>query len=425
MACTTPKIRVHFINGLIIMLGGISIGLSLAYPSPTSAEISAKFNFTSIQTTMFNVSGFICAMVGSVVINFLIPRIGRGWSAFVTALIAALSFYGIAFANSLWLIFLMRCINGATIGFFSTVCPVFLQEIAPEGHENQFGYFNQIGLAIGFLLPTIFGMFCGYRMIAIYSSIPNILMIVLVPFVPVVEHQDELKVKPTTVLKFARELVVAACLMFFLQFSGINALLSNLETIIKNSKIDVNTSFIALGANLTQILATIIAALVVDRWGNKPCWIISAAGQLVAFIILGVQQLVTGPGGLFMAGLFLEQLTYGIGTGPIPFALAAQLFPIEVRSVAVGLATGLSWLLSAVVCFMWPAMEKGIGLGWSFLFFAGISLLSVLFGIFVIKHKPKKEHETSDSMDVARRLSKHPDGTPQMVEDFDAVHEDL
>ena len=54
-----------------------------------------------------------------------------------------------------------------------------------------------------------------------------------------------------------------------------------------------------------------------------------------------------------------------------------------------------------------------------------IAFLLVLFGIFVIKHKPKKEHETSDSMDVARRLSKHPDGTPQMVEDFDAVHEDL
>ena len=423
MGCNIPKIRIPVVNGLIIMLGGISTGLSLSYPSPTSPEISAKFGLSSIQTTMFNVSGFICALFGSIAINFVIPLIGIGWSCFMTCMIAALSFYGIAFANSMWLIFLMRCINGASFGFFGTVCPVFLQEVTAPGRENLFGYFNQIGMAIGFLLPTIFGLFCGYSMIAVYCSIPALLLLVLVLFVPVMKHKDDVKVKATAICKHKKQLLIAACLMFFLQFSGINALLSNLESIITNSKINVKASYIALGANITQILATVIAALIVDKWGNKKCWLLSSAGQLAAFILLGVQQLAKGPGGLFMTGLFLEQLTYGIGTGPIPFALASQLFPVEVASVGMGISTGLSWTLAAIVCFMWPAMESGFGLGWSFIFFAGIQVLSIFFSVFVIKGKitnaaasSSSNSDTSDFKEVHRKLSTKSD-EPPMISD--------
>ena len=427
MGCTIPKIRIPIVNGLIIMLGGISIGLSLSYPSPTSPEISAKFGLSSIQTTMFNVCGFICALFGSITINFLIPLIGLGWAGFMSSALAALSFYGIAFANSMWLIFLMRCINGATFGFFGTVCPVFLQEVAPAGQENLFGYFTQIGFALGFLLPTIFGLFCGYSMIAVYCSIPALLFLVTVLFVPVAEHKEEVKVKATEIFKHKKQLLIAACLMFFLQFSGINALLSNLETIIRNSQINANVSYIALGANITQILATVIAALVVDKWGNKTCWLISSVGQLVAFIILGGQQLAKGPGGLFMTGLFMEQLTYGIGTGPIPFALASQLFPVEVVSVGMGISTGLSWTLAALVCFIWPQMEKAFGLGWSFIFFAGISLLSVLFGIFVIKnkkhHASSSDSTSSDFDEVTRKLDVKSD-EPPMIDNEDDDDDD-
>ena len=391
------------------MMGGISTGLTLAYPSPTSAEITDKFHLSSIQNTMFNVCGYIAAVFGGVLINLILPKIGKNYCLLISTFISFGSFLGIAFANSLWLIFLMRSINGMTLGFFSTICPVYLREIAPPEKVNSYGFFNQIGLSIGFLFPSIFGFFANYSFTALLCMIPSVILFCGCLFIPSANIESPVKVSPLKVFSYPKECITAFLLMFFLQFSGINALLSNLETIIHNSNIDMNTSLIAVIANLVQIGSTIISAFIVDRLGYKICWSISTSGQAVAFLLLCIQQKLNLPGPLFMVGLFLEQLTYGVGTGPVPFALTSQLFHVEISPSAMAIATGLSWGLSAVICFLWPVMEDGMGLGYAFLFFCVISILAFVFGIFMIPSKNKSDSEDSSSTSeesMTRRLSK-------------------
>ncbi|OHT03359.1 major facilitator superfamily transporter [Tritrichomonas foetus] len=405
-----PKISIPIISGLLLMMGGISTGLTLAYPSPASSDLIAKFDLSSIQNTMFNVSGLLAALAGAVVINIIIPIIGKNSALLLTAFINFGSFLGIGLSNSMWLIFFMRCLNGMTLGCFSTICPVYLCEIAPEEKINSYGFLNQIGLSIGFLLPSLFGFFSDYSQNALLCMIPSVILFLGCIFIPSIKQQEAVKVSPLNVFKFPKEFIIAVLLMFFLQFSGINALLSNLETIITNSKIDMNTSLVAVIANIVQICSTIFASFLVDRFGNKICWIVSTAGQAIAFILLCLQQKLNLPGPVFLVGLFLEQLTYGIGTGPIPFSLTSQLFPVEVKPSAMGICTGISWAFSAIICFLWPVMEDGMGLGYSFLFFACVSLLAVLFGVFLIQSKPCKDVDTSSSVEsIERRLSKQPD----------------
>lgn len=406
--CKLPTIEIPIINGLVIMMGGISLGMSLSYPSPTTEEISNKFSLSVIQATMFNVSGFIAAFFGSIAINLIIPIVGRGISAFITSLVAIGSFIGVAFAQQMWLIFFFRVINGVTIGCYSTICPVFLVEIAPSEKVGQYGYFNQIGLAIGFLFPAIFGFFANYSYMSILCMIPAVIMVLMVLFVPSKVATTTVKASPFKVFHYPKELAIAFCLMFFLQFSGINALLSNLEPMIKSSGIEFSSSVIALIANIVQIFATVLASFIVDRFGKRLCWLVSSFGQMVSFIILSCQQYLSLPGGVFLLGLFAEQLTYGIGTGPIPFAQTALLFPLEVRSTAMGICTGVSWILSAIICFIWPLMLESMELGGSFAFFAGISLLSAVFGFFCIKNvdSNKSGVGSDEDSDMERRLAK-------------------
>ncbi|OHT12363.1 major facilitator superfamily transporter [Tritrichomonas foetus] len=395
-----PKLKIPIIIGLILMMGGTCTGLTLAYASPSAAYIIEKFKLTSMQNTWFNVSAFICAIVGAVSINAFIPKFGKPVCTFVGTIFYALSFCIIGVAEKFWLLMLFRCINGFTCGFYSTLIPCQLAENSPPGKINLYGYLFQIGLAIGYLLPSLFGFFSDYRQIAFLCMIPPLILVCGSLFIPRIESENVSKVSPFVVFKYPKQLVISFLLMFFLQFSGINALMSNLEPIIINSKIGASPSLIATIANLSQILLTIVSAFIVDKLGNKFCWISSAAAQLLAFILLCLQQKLNLHGAVFMVGLFIEQMGYGFGTGPIPFSLAAQLFPPDVSAVAVGLATGISWVLSSTIVFLWPVMESGMGLGYSFLFFAGVSLLSVIFGIFVVqgkqKNEEKEEKEQSD-----------------------------
>ena len=388
-----PKLRIPIIIGLILMMGGTCSGLTLAFASPTSEEISSKFHLSSIQNTMFNVCAYICSIFGAVMINIFIPHFGKPLCIFVVTVIYAITFCIIGVAEVMWLIYFMRSLNGLMCGTYSTLIPVSLAENAPPGKINLYGYLFQIGLAIGYMLPSLFGFFSDYQQISFLCMIPPLILVVGSPFLPEVkqEKNEDKKVNPFDVFKYPKKIIIGFLLMFFLQFSGINALMSNLEPIIRSSGIDIDPPVLATTANLSQVLLTIVSAFIVDKLGNKTCWNISAVGQLIAFILLCLQQKLGMHGAVFMVGLFIEQMSYGFGTGPIPFSLAAQLYPPDLSPIAVGIATGVSWVLSTTIVFIWPPMQDGMGLGYAFLFFAGISLLSILFGIFVVEGRPKKE----------------------------------
>lgn len=391
------------------MMGGTCSGLTLAYASPTSKEITNKFGLKKIENTMFNVSAFICAIFGAVLINIFISLIGKPICTFIVTVIYALSFCLIGVVEKYWLLILFRCLNGFMCGTYSTLIPVQLAENAPPEKINLYGYLFQIGLAIGYLFPSVFGFFSDYQQIAFLCLIPPLILVLGSLFLPNIkpeQNENEKKGSPKDILKYPKELVIALLLMFFLQFSGINAIMSNLEPIIIDSKIDIKPSLCATIANLSQILLTIVSAFVVDKLGNKVCWLISSTGQLIAFILLCIQQKCNLPGPVFMVGLFIEQISYGFGTGPIPFSLAAQLFPLELSAFGVGLSTGVNWILSSTIVFIWPLMQEGMGLGYAFLFFAGVSFLSVLFGIFQVQGK---EHAQVENESHSNNLSDQED----------------
>lgn len=175
--------------------------------------------------------------------------------------------------------------------------------------------------------------------------------------------------------------------MFFLQFCGVQAIISNLEPIITQANLGINPSIIAVCANIAQLISNVIAAFIVDGWGRRPCWLLSSAGQLVAFILLTAYDLAELPTGVFIAALFCEQLFFGIGTGPIPFMRTAELFSDAVRSSAMALMTAINWVFVVIVVFIWPYMRDGMGLGYSFLFYACLMALAIIFGVIALPRK--------------------------------------
>ncbi|KAH0790735.1 major facilitator superfamily transporter [Histomonas meleagridis] len=407
MSPKVPEINIPIISGIILMMGGFAMGLTLAYSSPTLDEIQTQFKLSSMGRSMFVACSPLAGFVGSPLISILvINRYGKNVAGVIAGFIGAFAYIGMGLSQVTWLLFLMRVLTGmSNLGFYSAICPVYLAEIAPEGKSGFYGFLNQVGLCLGFLFSTIFGFFAKRSLLAYICSIPSFIFMIGIIFIPSKDNQAKIKTKFSLIFKYKKKLVIAFFCMFFLQFSGLNAILGNLQPIIESSKVGMESKYVALIANIVQVIATFVATFLIDKLGYRLCWIVSTIGQFIAFLLLFFQQQFTLAGAMFMVGLFLEQFAYGIGTGPIPFSYVSQIFNSEVRSIASSLATACSWLLSAIVCFLWPVLEDAMN-NYSYIFFAVLLLASAIFGFFAIVNTKKDDESSSSSESITRRLSK-------------------
>ncbi|EAY20746.1 major facilitator superfamily protein [Trichomonas vaginalis G3] len=390
-------------------MGGINMGLGLVYSSFTLTPITDRFGLTKTESTMFNVVGYLCAMIGSIFITPFVNRFGKRWTGFCVAIYGIIVWIVLGLSQNKPMVFVFRGLTGMTIGLYSTITPSFIAEVAPAGKKNLFGFMNQIGFAIGFLTVTILGALISWRYTSIICCFPSVIIACGILFIPEQENKA-IKVSIGQVCKYKKELLIAFLCMFFLQFSGINAVMSNMQIIITNAKINISTSVVGILTNIVQLIATCISAVVVDKLGTIACWITSASGQLIAFLLLCLHQKCALPSWVFMIGLFLEQLSYGIGTGPIPFATASNIFRVELRATAMSISGAENWGLGTLVVLIWPYLESGLTLGYAFLFFLGIQILSIIFGSIVFR----KSTEAKDTAATEEESNSYDEETENM-----------
>ncbi|EAY19986.1 major facilitator superfamily protein [Trichomonas vaginalis G3] len=391
-----PKISNPYICGVLLALGGVDMGFGLVYTTFTLTPISEKFNMTTLQSTWFTCIGLLAAMVAALAINPFVNRYGKRWTGFIASLYGIFAWVVLGLSNSKAMVFIFRALSGMTLGFYSTICPTFIAEVAPQDKKFLFGFMNQIGIATGFLIVTILGIYVSWQAVSIICAFPAFILSCTFLFIPEPETKKA-KVKVSQLLNVKKELFIAFLCMFFLQFSGINAVMSNMQIILSKANLTISSNLIGILTNVIQLISTCIAAVVVDKLGHRICWIISSFGQLVAFTLLCLHQKLNLSSYVFMVGLFLEQLTYGIGTGPIPFAAAANLFDADLCANAMAISTAENWILSTIVCLIWPYLESSMTLGYAFLFFVGIQILAIIFGFVVFK--PKGSEEKKESLD--------------------------
>ena len=71
-------------------------------------------------------------------------------------------------------------------------------------------------------------------------------------------------------------------------------------------------------------------------------------------------------------------IAYGFGLGTIPWIIIAEIFPIDVRAVAVGQCIVMTWLSNFVVAALFLDLCEWMGTNGACAFFAGMSALCVI-----------------------------------------------
>ncbi|EAY03290.1 major facilitator superfamily protein [Trichomonas vaginalis G3] len=394
-----PKIQNPYINALILSMGAMDVGFGMVYPAYTTTAISKRFDLSLTEETMFNVGGILSAIVGSLAINVVVNKFGKRVSGLFSGLYATIMWILLACSVNKGMLFTFRCLSCLSIGLWTTIVPAFLSEVAPENRKYFFGFVNQIAIAFGFLFVTIIGAYLKWEVVAGICAVPNFIIAVLIMFIPEKEQQTAEPVSWAKVCSYHKALFIGFLFMFFLQFSGVQPVMSNMEKILSKANLSISIQVIGIIALIVQLITTCISAIIVDKLGNYLCWMISSVGQLIAFVLLCLHQKKNLPTWVFIIGLFLEQIMYGVGIGPIPFACATVQLEMQYRATAMAITVSENWALTAFVNLIWPYMEKAMTLGYAFLFFAGMMVLSIIFGIVIFGNKLDQEPPALDNKD--------------------------
>jgi Na+/melibiose symporter-like transporter len=242
------------------------------------------------------------------------------------------------------------------------------------------------------MLVYLMGIWLWWRTIAGLSIIaPGILLLVVywIPESPTVSQcfSSESLVQK----KFIKPFAVSVLLVIFQQFSGINALLTNLNSIFMKSNVRLNPSICSTIVSAAQVVTTAISTPLVEKLGRKLTWIISSVGQTLFLLLLWANELWSFSTVLPVVCLFFDVLAFGIGLGPLPWFVVPELFPDAVRSSAMGVIQAINWGLAALMIFVFESMQKGMTLSWVYFFYGVVMAFSFVFGILMLPETRGKE----------------------------------
>jgi sugar porter (SP) family MFS transporter len=196
-------------------------------------------------------------------------------------------------------------------------------------------------------------------------------------------------------------LFIAIGFMLLIPATGINAVLyygPQIFTLagISSSKSAIFATFLVA---ITNVLATVIALVLVDRAGRKPLLYAGVGGMTIALFALAFcffrQALLGHALGIIATGCLMFFITcYAFSIGPIAWILVSEVFPLRVRGRGVAAATLAFGASNFVVSLTFLSLLKAAGTSLTFVIYGTFCILTLVFVRYVIPETKGRELES-------------------------------
>lgn len=176
--------------------------------------------------------------------------------------------------------------------------------------------------------------------------------------------------------------IILLLIMALQQLSGINALVSYAQEILKSSGFQNDPALAPLLCiGVTESVAYIVALVLSDIFGRKVMFMLSAALMTVSCVSMGVyfHFLAHHYNTLAMISVVVFIVGFSVGYGPLSFVIMAEILPLKVRGVLAGVSNVLLWACGALVtgCYLKYSSYVGADVAWWT--FASVNLCGLLF----------------------------------------------
>jgi len=338
-------------SAIIAALGGFLFGFDTAVISGTVKSLESVFQLDKWLLGFTVSSALIGTILGAATAQFPSNRFGRKPTMIVMAVFFFISAVGtawpelLAFGNDklLWPSFLFfRFIGGIAIGAASVVSPLYTAEISPAKSRGLLVGFTQFNIVFGILL-AFFSNFAisqmqfgenAWRWMLGIEAVPAAVFFVLLFITPesprwlitkgrvepardilnrlgtdsgdtdteiaVIQQAVEAEQSGGREAFFSHRLrfpiMLAICIAAFNQLSGINAILYYAPTIFEMTGVDEKVAmFLPVIIGLTNLIVTMAALAVVDRFGRRTLLFVGSLGYIASMAIVATTFLLYAP----------------------------------------------------------------------------------------------------------------------------------
>ncbi|KAF8161635.1 general substrate transporter [Crassisporium funariophilum] len=208
-------------------------------------------------------------------------------------------------------------------------------------------------------------------------------------------------------VKYRDRTLIGVLIMFFQQWSGINALLYYGPTLVHSIGLrgDTVTLLVSGGIGVVQFIAVLPAIVYIDRLGRKP--LLRGGSAVMAFSHLTIAGLVImfesdwsrHPYAAWIAvgGIYTFTAAYGISFGPIGWVLPSEVFPLSMRSKGVALSTASNWANNFLIGLFTPVIIH-FSASLTFIIFASACMLAYLWATYFVPETANVSLEEIDSL---------------------------
>ena len=507
----------------VVSLGGFVFGFDASVISGVVGFVSVEFDLTPIQSGFVVAAPTLSGVFGTMVIGPLSDALGRKKVLLVIAFLYLLSALASAFASSYMMLVTARAIGG--LAFTSLmIAPMYIAEIAPARLRGKLVSINQLNIVIG--LSAAY--FANYYILGASEShaswvtdwgvdantwrwmlgveiVPAVIFFLglfLIPDSPrwLISKGREEEAKEVmgrllpsdaidTEIQLIRDghdveseslwhrikgvfgprmrlaLVVGIIVGIVQQITGINAIFFYAPTIFEQSGIGTDAAFAqAALIGLINVVFTLVAIALIDRWGRKPLLLVGLSGIAISMAVCtyGFSQATyeLTPEGLLemqlienvdehfdtsdldnMLGVvyqsdveFKTALSNSIGTsaarefesqfikssttmnavlillgivgfvasfamslGPVMWALFAEIFPNQLRGVAISFVGMINSLVSFCVQLFFPVELSVFGAALTFFSYCVFAIIGLVLVAWLL---PETKGKTLEELEV-------------------------
>ncbi|WP_239742342.1 sugar porter family MFS transporter [Mammaliicoccus sp. B-M8] len=437
------KIYIYFFGAL----GGLLFGYDTGVISGALLFIKKDYNLTPTLEGLVVSSVMFGAILGSIVSGPISDKIGRKKLIFLLGVIFTISTIGSSWPPNITVMIISRVILGIAVGGASGMVPMYLAELSPANNRGAITAINSIMNTSGMLLAYIINHFLSdsgnWHFMLGFAVVPSVLLSIGMIFMPEspkwlaqknkiskakdvlrLTHNDEKSVYHEIFVmeslakkeekghfmdlfkSWCRPIIFVGFMVAILQqLVGTNAILYYAPSILSQSGLGDSAAITStIGIGTVNVIMTIVGVFLVDKIGRKKMLLTGSVGMGLSLLIIGFAEFSPGNIGLIMIlSMCLFMVSYSSTWGMINWVVLAEIFPLKIRGMAMGLCTFGLWTTNGIIAFLFPVLTEKLGTGTIFIIFAVICAFSFYF---IKTYLPETKGKTLEELELDIRFGK-------------------
>ncbi|GMY27458.1 sugar transport protein 13 [Fagus crenata] len=405
-----------------------------------TADSSNYCKYDNQGLQMFTSSLYLAALIATFFASYTTRKLGRRLTMLIAGFFFLIGTALNAAAQDLAMLIIGRILLGCGVGFANQAVPLFLSEMAPTRIRGGLNILFQLNVTLGILFANLINYGTekieggwGWRLSLGLAGIPAGLLTVgalLVVDTPnsLIErgHLEEGKavlkrirgtdnvepeylelVEASRIAKEVKhpfrnllkrrnrpQLIIAASLQIFQQFTGINAIMFYAPVIFNTVGFGGDASlYSAVIIGAVNVVSTLVSIYSVDKLGRRMLLLEAGAqmflSQVVIAVILGIkvtdhsENLGKGYGILVVVLVCTYVSAFAWSWGPLGWLIPSETFPLETRSAGQSVTVCMNMLFTFVIAQSFLSMLCHFKFG-IFLFFSGWVFIMSFFVLFLL-----------------------------------------